>query len=83
MTKKSIGITLIFASIMGWLIDRLTQVNSSLIGEIYCGNRYMKPVDGIVGDLSCGFNADIYLAALLFVMFLIGVLLFIFAKRGG
>ncbi len=83
MTKKSIGITLIIASIMVWLIDRLTQVFSSLIGEVYCGDRYMKPVDGIVGDLSCGFNADIYLAALLFVVFLIGVLLLILAKRGG
>lgn len=83
MTTKSIGITLIFASIMVWVINRSTQVISSFIGEIYCGGRYMKPVDGIVGDLSCGFNADMYLAAFLFAVFLTGVLLLIFAKRGS
>ena len=81
MTTKSIGITLIIASIMVWMINRFTQVISSFMGEIYCGDRYMKPVDGIVGDLSCGFNADMYLAAFLFVMFLFGVLVLIFAMR--
>lgn len=79
MSKKSIGLTLIFASIMVWLIDRLTHVFSSLIGEIYCGDRHMKPVDGIVGDVSCGFNADMYLVAFLFALFLIGIFLLIFA----
>lgn len=81
MTKKSIGLTLIFTSIMVWLIDRFTHVSSSLIGKIYCGDRYMKPVDGIVGDLSCGFNTDMHLAALLIALFLTGVLLLILAKR--
>ncbi len=81
MANKNIGITLIFASIMVWVIDRFTQVISSIISEIYCGDRYMKPVDGIVGDLSCGFNADMYLAAFLIIMFLVGLLLLIFAKR--
>jgi hypothetical protein len=45
MVNKNIGITLIFASIMVWVIDRFTQVISSIISEIYCGDRYMKPVD--------------------------------------
>ena len=81
MTKKGIGISLMIASIMMWMIDRFTQVISSFLGEIYCEDRYMKPVDGIVGDLSCGFNTDMYLAASLFVLFLIGILLLIFAKR--
>lgn len=81
MTKKNIGLILIFASIMVWLIDRSTRVISTFISEIYCGDRYMKPVDGIVGDVSCGFNADMYLAASLFAVFLAGLLLLIFAKR--
>jgi hypothetical protein len=81
MTKKSIGLTLIIASVMVWLIDRITQFFSTLIGEIYCGDRYMKPVEGIVGDFSCGFNADIYLTVSLFALFLIGILLFFSTKH--
>ena len=81
MTKKGVGISLIITSILVWMIDRFTQVISSFIGEIYCRDRFMKPVDGIVGDLSCGFNADIYLVAVLFGVFLLGVMLLIFAKR--
>ncbi len=37
----------------------------------------MQPVDGIVGDSACGFNADMYLAAFLIAMFLTGIALFI------
>jgi hypothetical protein len=83
MTKRNIGITLLFVSILMWAIGRFTQLNSEFIGKLYCGDRYMKPVDGIVGDVSCGFNADMYLVAFLFAVFLIGVLLLIFAKRGS
>jgi hypothetical protein len=73
MTKRNIGITLLFVSILMWAIGRFTQLNSEFIGKLYCGDRYMKPVDGIVGDVSCGFNADMYLVAFVFCLLVVVV----------
>lgn len=80
MIKRKIGLILIFGSILVWLIDRFSLVISTSFGELYCGNRYMQPVDGVVGDVSCGFNADIYLVVFLFTVLLIGITLFTTSK---
>ena len=56
MTKRKIGVAFITGSIVALLIDRFLGFPiSTLLGEIFCGNRYMQPVEGIVGDASCGF----------------------------
>ena len=78
MTKRKTGIFLIISSLFIWVIERASLPVSNFLGKLYCGDQYMKPVDNIIGDISCGFNADMYLAAFLFIAVLIGtVLLFI------
>ena len=42
------------------LIERLTFVFSSGLAKVICGERYMRPHDGIIGEHSCGFDADVY-----------------------
>jgi len=41
----------------------------------YCGDDYLQPINGVMGDQSCGFNSDMYLAVLSLV--LIGIWLVI------
>ena len=45
------------------LIERLTFVFSSGLAKVICGERYMRPHDGINGEHSCGFDADVYFIA--------------------
>ena len=75
MTKRKIGIFLIVSSLFIWVIERASLTVSNFLGKLYCGYQYMKPVDNIIGDVSCGFNADMYLTAFLFITMLIGTLL--------
>ena len=80
MIKRNIGLVLITGSILVWLVDRASSIISITLGELYCGQRYMQPVDGIFGDPSCGFNADMYLFIFLFCVLLIGIVIFITSK---
>jgi hypothetical protein len=41
----------------------------------------MQPVDGTVGDLSCGFNMDIYLALVLAILMFVSATLYVIARR--
>ena len=54
--KNIVGLTLIIYSILVWLIDRTTLSISTYLGELYCNKNYMRSVDGVIGDKSCGFN---------------------------
>ncbi len=81
MIKRKIGLLLITSSILVWLIDRASLIISTYFGKLYCGKSYMKPVDGVVGDVSCGFNADMYLVVFLFTVLLIGIAFFATSKR--
>jgi len=73
-----------------WLIDRSTQIIfiTYISGKVRCGDRYMQPIDGILGDMSCGFNDDIHLIVFrlivfLFNMLLISIALFITSDNGS
>ncbi len=77
---KRTGILTVLLSAIVFTIDRLTHSLSTLLGKVICGDRYLQPVDGIMGDLSCGFNMDMYLAVCLLGLFVIGLLL-IFISR--
>ena len=76
MKKRTVGIFFIVLSLLVWLTDRLTHAISTMLGKIIYGDQYMQSVDGIVGDSSCGFNIDMYLAYSLFTVFLLGILLY-------
>jgi len=81
MTKRKIGIALIISSIITWLIDGFSPIISTFFGKILCGNRYLQPVEGVVGDVSCGFNADMYLVVFLFAVLLIGIILVLLPRK--
>ena len=71
--SRTIGKILIAVSLLLALLDRITSLISDRLGEQYCGSDYLQPVDGVVGDVSCGFNADMYLMVLLGAVFLYGL----------
>jgi hypothetical protein len=82
MTKKRVtGLVLIGLSIAAFFLDRFTHAISSLLARLICGDQYLKPVDGVLGDGSCGFNADMYLVVFLLVALAAGAWLFIFSKK--
>jgi len=64
-----------------WVFDRATNILSDLLGRWVCGSSYMQPVDGTVGDLSCGFNMDIYLALVLAISMIVSTTLYVIAGR--
>jgi len=71
------GFMLFIISVILFLLDRFTHVLSSTLGKIICGDRYMQRVGGVIGDMSCGFNIDMYLAACLLILCLAsGVMIF-------
>jgi len=75
VTKRSVGITLILFSLGTGVVDRFSLVISSALGKILCGDRYLQPVQGVVGDVSCGFNADMTLLLFLAVVLIAGTIL--------
>jgi len=81
MGRRKTGISLIVGALLLWLIEKPAQSISSFIGKIRCGDEYMQAVEGIVGEQSCGFNDDMYVASLLLIMVLSGFILHITSKQ--
>ncbi len=77
------GVTIIFLSVLIFTIERLTQSISTLLGKIICGDRYLQPVNGVVGDMSCGFNIDIYLTSMLLGIIVNGVILVLILRKNN
>lgn len=77
---KLIGKVIVICSIVGFAVERFSQVLSALLAKVICGDRYMQPINGGIGDLSCGFNTDMYLTASLVLSLIIGLVL-IFSKN--
>lgn len=73
--KKSIGKIIVICSILGFAAERFSRAPSTLLAKVICGDRYMQPVSGVIGDPSCGFNADMYLTAFLALTLVIGLVL--------
>jgi hypothetical protein len=81
MIKRKVGLVFIIISVVFFLINRFYGFFlSNVFGEMFCGNRYMQPVNGIIGDVSCGFNADMYFVVFSLVVLLIGIVLVITTK---
>ena len=83
MNKKRLGIILIAGSVFLWFIDRFSYIISSYFSRLLCGDYYLQPVDGIYGDVSCGFNADMHFTALTFLVLITGIVLLIIAIVQG
>ena len=81
MHKGRIGIIIIISVLTIWIVDRTTESVSTVLGKLICGDRYMQPVSGIVGDLSCGFNIDMYLTLILTIVLILGIVLYVRSKK--
>ena len=81
MEKKTVGSFFILFSLLVWLIDRLTHAISTMLGKIVYGDHYMHIVDGNMGDPSCKFNIDMYVAYSLFSILILGIVLYISSRR--
>jgi hypothetical protein len=79
MNKKRLGIILIAGSVLLWFIDRFSYIISSYFSKLLCGDLYLQPVDGVLGDISCGFNADMHFTAFMFLVLISGIVLLIIA----
>jgi len=79
--NRKIGLIIMLLSFFIWIVDRFSNMISTSLGKMICGESYMKAVDGTVGDCSCGFNMDMYLTAVLLIWMLFGVVLYLFSKK--
>ncbi len=76
-----IGIWFVGGSVGLFFVDRFTHLLSNIMGKIFCGDQYMQPVDGVVGDMSCGFNSDMYTAICLLIFAVVGILLILASRK--
>jgi hypothetical protein len=77
--NKALSSGLILFAVGGLVLaaERLTDWGvSRLIGKLYCGERYLQAA-GQVGDGSCGFNMDMLVGMICFLLCVIGLLLII------
>lgn len=81
MLKQKMGIIIILIALCTFTIERVTKLISTFLGKLICGDQYLSAVDGVVGDFSCGFNTDMYLAVALLIIFILGILLVISSKK--
>ena len=77
MIKRKLGRILTVSSIFLWFIDRFSSIISANFSRILCGDLYLQPVNDILGDLSCGFNADMHFTVLMFLVLITGIALII------
>jgi hypothetical protein len=75
------GFFLVIFSLVMLVVNRFSPLPSDALGRLICPTRYLQPVNGVVGDPSCGFNLDIYLAVALLLTGLAGAILLRLARR--
>lgn len=81
MNKRNTGILLIASYLIYVLIKQFSYSTlPAFFGRLVCGDSYMQPVNGILGDVSCGFNIDMYLVTFMTISLFIGIFL-VFTSR--
>ena len=75
MIKKKLGLILTVSSILFWFIDRFSSIISTNYSRIFCGDLYVQPMNGLLGDFSCGFNVDMHFTDLMFLFLITGIAL--------
>lgn len=73
MPRLAVGTTLVTLSFLVFIAERSTFAISAWLARAWCGERYLQPVEGIMGEISCGFDADMYLAVVLLLPALAGI----------
>ena len=81
INKKTIGILVITLSLFTWMLNRMTQYVSILLGKVMCEEHYMHVSGGMTDDLSCGFNIEMHLTYSLFSVLILGIVLYISSRK--
>ncbi len=50
--RKKTGVLLIIMSVIAFAIERFSHSISNLLGKLFCGDQYLKLVNGVSGDMS-------------------------------
>ena len=72
-----LGTILVTSSLLIGLINRFSHIVSSCFNQLLYGALYLHPVDGILSDVSCGFNTGMHFLALMFLVLITGTVLII------
>ena len=72
-----LGTILVTSSLLIGLINRFSHIVSSYFNQLLYGALYLHPVDGILSDVSCGFNTGMHFLALMFLVLITGTVLII------
>ncbi len=63
------------------MLDRLTKVISTTLGEIIYGDGYMQTVDSMIGDPSWKFYINMHLSYSLLTVLVLGIVLYISSHK--
>jgi hypothetical protein len=75
------GLSLVLVSVLTLIAERLSGWwLSSQLARLWCADSYLRQIDGILSEQSCGFDADMYLAAACLLLLLVGVGMLISAQ---
>ena len=72
-----LGTILVTTSLLIGFIDRFSHIFSSYFSYLLYEDLSLHPVDGILSDASCSFNADMHFVALMFLILITGIVLII------
>ena len=76
-----IGTGVMFAGIAGMAANRLSgNAISDALAKARCGADYNVPIDGVMGDGVCGFNADMHWFVAMAALFLAGVVINVYGR---
>jgi hypothetical protein len=82
VTARLIGAAGLALTVVLAAADRLSgHTLSSAAARALCGTHYLAPVGGTVGDLSCGFNADLHFMAAMAATAVVGAVFVVLAGR--
>ena len=81
INKKVMGIFTITLSLFVWMLDRMTQDISTMLGKVICGEHYTHVINGMMGDTSCKFHIEMHLAYTLFTVLVLGIVLYISSRK--
>ena len=83
MMRRLFGSLLVLFSSMLWLAETASGRRlSDTLGEGICQENYLRSTGDMIGDISCGSNADMYFNSSLILLFIFGVL-FLFSNGNG
>ena len=68
-----LGTIFVTSSLLIGLIDRFPHIVSSYFSHLLYGDLSLHPVDGILSDASCGFNADMHFVVKMFLVLITGI----------